>query len=71
MTQTLNLTDSEIYDLWSAGDDAGNGYAVGGGGMTPREAAESPVLFGVHVGSICSGYRRPNSVHAADLNSAT
>ena len=37
----LNLTDSEIESLWSKGNDAGNGYAVGEANMTPREAAEA------------------------------
>lgn len=43
-TQTLNLTDAEIESLWDAGNNAGNGYAVGGDRMTPREAAEDEDL---------------------------
>ena len=41
MTQTLELTNSEIEALWDKGNNAGEGYAVGGEQMTPREAAEA------------------------------
>jgi hypothetical protein len=40
MTQ-INLTDAEIEKKWDDGNNAGDGYAVGGDKMTPREAAEA------------------------------
>ena len=36
----MNLTDSEIESAWDAGNNAGEGYAVGEDGMTPLQAAE-------------------------------
>lgn len=38
---TLNLTDSKIDSLWSEGNNAGDGYAVGEATMEPFEAAEA------------------------------
>lgn len=41
MTQTMNLTDREIESQWDAGNNAGDGYAVGDEQMSPYEAAEA------------------------------
>jgi hypothetical protein len=35
---------SELLYTWRQGNDAGEGYAVGGDDDTPREAAESELL---------------------------
>ena len=41
MTTTKTYTDSEIEALWSQGNDAGRGYAVGSDSDSPWEAAEA------------------------------
>ena len=40
----IKMTDAEIYDAWSRGNDRADGYPIGEKTMTPWEAAEDEGL---------------------------